>query len=257
MNIRLLDTDEKYDAQNLVREVFLQENCLGYTHEGAVSFLKLLDEEGLKMSWLGAWEKTLEGVIGWDPETMNVLWLFVREENRRRRIGTFLVQELAKAAFAEGFDRLRLNGRCEVRDFYEFLGFVPEAEEYMHEGVRLQRMELMLAERFLGTSATVCIEHTIGELHGVFADEQYLCNTGYIEELAVHSGIFQDAYAIGPAEPVDSFKGIVIGIVYRREGGSVWITADQTDYDHAWIIDQIAFQEQYYDTRIVWYEPKS
>ena len=257
MNIRLLDTDEKHDALNLVKEVFFQENNLGYTPEGARSFLKLLDEAGLKMMWLGAYEKALEGVIGWDPDTMHILWLFVREENRRKRIGTFLVQELSKIAFTEGYDRLTLSGRCEVREFYDFLGFLPEGEEYIRDGVRLQRMELMLADRFLGTQATVCIEHTIGELHGVFADEQYLCNTGYIEELAVHSGLFQDAYVIGQTEPAESFMGTVIGIVYRREGGSAWIVADGTDYDHAWIIDQIAFQEQYYETRIVWYEQRA
>ena len=72
---------------------------------------------------------------------MHMVYLFVREEKRRRRIGTFLVEELSKRAFDEGFDRLTVNARTDVLEFYEFNGFVPlsHSEE---NGVGRVSMEL-------------------------------------------------------------------------------------------------------------------
>ncbi|MBQ6490433.1 MAG: GNAT family N-acetyltransferase [Solobacterium sp.] len=256
MIIRQLHQDEIQQGTALIREVFEAEDHLGYDGEGASAFLSLLDRKAEELSWLGAFEKDLQGVLAWNPDTMHMVYLFVREEKRRRRIGTFLVEELSKRAFDEGFDRLTVNARTDVLEFYEFNGFVPlsHSEE---NGVSRVSMELPLADRFLGTLVTVTVEHTVGQLHEVYADEQYPCNYGYIEELAKYRGIFQDAYVIGVHEPVDSFQGYVTAVIYRYGHGSVWVVTPGTVYSKDEIINTVAFQEQYYDTRIVWYQPQS
>jgi len=46
---------------------------------------------------------------------------------------------------------------------------------------------------------------------------------------------------------------VVAGIIYHKDGDSRWIVVQPgMVIDHAQIINLIGFEEQYYETRIIW-----
>ena len=102
------------------------------------------------------------------------------------------------------------------------------------------------------------INRVIPELEGnAFMSKWHQIQAGYIEELAKYRGIFQDAYVIGVHEPCESFTGIVIGIVYRRNDSEAkWIVSKDPSVNHQEVIDTIGELEQYFDTRIIWLDEK-
>ena len=73
MIIRQLHQDEIQQGTALIREVFEAEDHLGYDGEGASAFLSLLDRKAEELSWLGAFEKDLQGVLAWNPDTMHMV----------------------------------------------------------------------------------------------------------------------------------------------------------------------------------------
>jgi hypothetical protein len=57
----------------------------------------------------------------------------------------------------------------------------------------------------------------------------------------------------GPKEPVESFRGVVSGIIYHKDGPSRFIVTRAGEViDRKAIMEAVAFEEQYYDTRFVW-----
>ena len=55
--VRSLEGDECFDALNLVKEVFFESGNLGYSIEGAKSFLEFLSARGELLNYLGAFEE--------------------------------------------------------------------------------------------------------------------------------------------------------------------------------------------------------
>lgn len=252
MELRVLTPEEAASAENLIKEVFFA------SEEGAEagpdsSFLALLQEQKEAGLWLGVFDPDLIGAAVFDAAESRILYLCVAPDHRRRGYGKALLNHLTELPESWDAGRILIHSVPSAEEFWTAMGFEETGAEENYEGLAMKPMELLLDRKYLGREVTVCVDHPYGSFHETIADEQYACNCGYVEELADQSGIFRDAYVYGPQEPLEEFKGIVIGLVYRSGGDACrWIVAADAAAPHDAVISAIGFQEQYCDTRILW-----
>jgi inorganic pyrophosphatase len=110
-----------------------------------------------------------------------------------------------------------------------------------------------LIRQYLGKTVTVTIDRPIGFHHvtkGIQLD--YTINYGFLPGVTGGDGEEQDVYVLGVSEPLETFTGIIIGAVRRRDDNEdklvaapegVILTAEQ-------IRKEIYFVEKYFDSRI-------
>jgi inorganic pyrophosphatase len=110
-----------------------------------------------------------------------------------------------------------------------------------------------LIREYLGKTVTVTIDRPIGFHHvtkGIHLD--YTINYGFLPGVTGGDGEEQDVYVLGVSEPLETFTGIIIGAVRRRDDNEdklvaapegVILTAEQ-------IRKEIYFVEKYFDSRI-------
>lgn len=253
MEIRYLNNDERSDALILAREVLFGDQG-SWSAEGAEKISSFLQEYTGSFAFLGAFRETLEGVLIHDAESLRIVFLAVREEARHEKIAASLLDFMIARAKEMSLPRLRLNAAVSARGFYEKCGFETAGEITEGDGLSFVPMEYLMQKEWLGKTVTVIVDRPYGSFHPHLPDVLYPVNFGYIRELAGREGIFQDAYVIGPEEPVEHFRGIVAGILYRREDDvSRWIVAGAAEMiDRERVISLIGFEEQYYDCRIIW-----
>ena len=201
------------------------------------------DENGV--SFIRAYDPDEKGMLGFD-ENMHITRLSANAETAVR-----LISRLKEHALENGSDRISCDVTGETLDLCRKAGFTVFSSVVSANGNRSVRGECLLADAILGSLVHVVIEHRAGDLHEAFADEQYGCAAGYVEE-SLARGVFQNAYICGEDVPADTVSGYVIGIVYRSTGTSWWIVSQDRNYEKEEIISQIAFQEQYFETRIAW-----
>ncbi len=104
----------------------------------------------------------------------------------------------------------------------------------------------------LNKEVTVTIDRKIGETHPIHKDMIYPINYGYIEGIIAADGDFQDAYILGEDMPVDTFTGLVIAIIHRKNDVETkWVVAKR---DSKYSIEDIKsatyFTEKYFDISI-------
>ncbi len=198
-------------------------------------------------AYIGVFDPVLSGVLAYD-ENMHIVFLKTKTGDPRAAKG--LIGHLKETALAEGFDRISGEVAAETLDLYREAGFTVFSA-LKKKDVTAVRAECLLADAVLGRTVHVYIEHHTGDLHEAFADEQYGCACGYVEEELQH-GIFRNAYFCGEDPLKERAAGTVVGIVYRNTGTSWWIVCPDREFSREDIISQIAFQEQYFETRIVW-----
>ncbi|MGN1390133.1 MAG: GNAT family N-acetyltransferase, partial [Bulleidia sp.] len=151
--------------------------------------------------------------------------------------------------------KITVNADVLALPVYQALGFENSGEIDESGGVPTQPMEYLLQKEWLGKPVDVTIDHPYGSFHPHVPDLLYPCNCGYAEGIGTLDGDFQDVYVYGPEEPLETFHGIVIAIIYRRnESGSKWVAAASRDYDRQDVINTIGPLEQYSDTRVIWLE---
>ena len=249
---RRLEGGEVLDALNLVREVFFAEGNLGFPRRGAQSFLEFVSENGELLTWYGAFDGTLTGVLG-RTEEFHIALFFVRKENRKQGIARHLFEMMREEARAAACARITVNAAESAVDVYEALGFETCGETETKDGITSVPMEYLLGRENLGRTVTVTVDRPYGSLHPHYPDTEYPCNYGYVEDVLAADGEFQDAYIIGVYEPVDSFTGVVTAIIYRRnDSESKWVVTKTADCDRREVIDTVGEVEQYFDTRILW-----
>lgn len=253
MVIRYLNNDERSDALILAREVLFGEKG-SWSEEGAGKISSFLQEYTDGFAFLGAFKDKLEGILIHDADSLRIVFLAVREESRHERIAASLLGFMVERAKEMHLPRLRLNAAASACGFYEKCGFERAGETTDGDGFSFVPMEYLLQRDWLGKTVTVIVDRPYGSFHPHLPDVLYPVNYGYVKELAGGEGEFQDAYVIGPEEPVERFTGIVAGILYRREEDvSRWIVmnpAERIGRDR--IISLIGFEEQYYDCRVIW-----
>jgi inorganic pyrophosphatase len=254
ITIRSLEQNEVYDALNLVKEVFFSEGNLGYSRQGAQSFLEFLSAKGELLEYLGAYDAALEGILAY-TEDFHIALLFVRKERQKTGIAKGLFQEFLKLAKARAVSRITVNAAKPAVPVYEALGFEAYGEETTKDGITSLPMEYLINQEMLGRTVTVTVDRPYGSLHPHYPDTEYPCNYGYVEEVLAGDGEFQDAYIIGVYEPVEQFTGVVTAIIYRRnDSESKWVVTKDGTCSKQEVIDAVGELEQYFDTRIIWLE---
>ncbi len=252
--IRLLTPQEVPDAYNLIREARMNDSEADaeISREQAEETVKRIADYRQPVQFLGCYEGCLEGVLAFTDEGEVILFA-VRPQLRKQGIEAALFQKLREHLTHRSAARISAHAAGETVSFYEGLGF-----ETVREDAKLKtaEMEYLLGRDALGRTVTVTVDRTIGSFHPLYADTQYPCNYGYVEEVLAADGEFQDAYIVGVYEPVDTFTGIVTAIIYRRDDcESKWVVTPDRNVSHEEVIRTVGEIEQYFDTRILWLNP--
>ena len=110
-----------------------------------------------------------------------------------------------------------------------------------------------LIREYLGKTVTVIVDRPVGFHHvtkGIHLD--YTINYGFLPGVTGGDGEEQDVYILGVSEPLETFTGIIIGAVRRKDDNEdklvaapkgVVFTAEQ-------IRKEIHFVEKYFDSQI-------
>jgi len=104
-----------------------------------------------------------------------------------------------------------------------------------------------------GKTVTVKTDRPLGSTHPKHSGLVYPVNYGYIEGIIAPDGEEQDAYILGVDEPVQEFTGQVIAVIHRKNDvEDKWVVAPEgSSFTEEEIISATHFQEQYFDTEII------
>ena len=104
----------------------------------------------------------------------------------------------------------------------------------------------------IGSIVKVLVDRPLGTYHPKHKDIYYPVNYGYIPEVMAPDGEEQDAYILGVSQPVEEFSGKVIAIIHRFDDvEEKWVVAPEgVSFTKDEIMQQVAFQEQYFHTEI-------
>ena len=104
----------------------------------------------------------------------------------------------------------------------------------------------------LGKIVKVTVDRPLGSIHPNCPDLIYPVNYGYIEGIMAQDGEEQDAYILGVHHAVKEFTGKVIAVIHRfNDLEEKWIVVPENlTISKEEILEQVKFQEQYFDTEI-------
>ncbi len=104
----------------------------------------------------------------------------------------------------------------------------------------------------IGTIVKVTVDRPLGSYHPVHKDMYYPINYGYVEGIIAADGEEQDAYILGVDVPVKEFVGEIIAVIHRRNDvEEKWVVAPEgTAFSEEEIMEQVRFQEQYFESEI-------
>lgn len=114
------------------------------------------------------------------------------------------------------------------------------------------------ARGYLGEVVRIEIDRPIGYVHHKEAyDLIYPINYGYVPEVLGGDGEELDVYLMGVSEPVEEFRGRIIGIVHRENDveDKLIMAPDGMLFGAEEIAAAIRFQEQYYRTYVEAWKP--
>ena len=105
-------------------------------------------------------------------------------------------------------------------------------------------------KELMGKEARIVVDRPIGYQHG---DILYPINYGYIPGIIAGDGEEQDAYILGVKEPISEFNGQVIAAILRNDDceDKLVVAPKGTVYHQGQIAQAVAFQEQYFDSRVL------
>lgn len=253
MEIRLLSGKEVLDAAILIKEVLTSSKKPVYSETAAQSVMDFFLEHSSSMVCLGAFRDQLIGLLAFNEETFHINMFAVDPASQMQGVGRLLMENFIGTARAAGIARVTVSSVVETVPVYEALGFQKNGEVSKEGGLTLQPMEYLLGSEFLGKTVTVTVDQPYGSMHTHYADLEMPCNYGYVEDLLLAQGIFQNAYVYGVEEPVESFKGIVIGIVYHSVSSeSRWIVGPSAVFDRSEVINVIGSMEESFESQILW-----
>lgn len=104
----------------------------------------------------------------------------------------------------------------------------------------------------IGKIVRVTVDRPLGSLHPNHKEMRYPVNYGYIEGILAGDGEEQDAYVLGVDQVLDSFEGVVIAVIHRKNDvEDKWVVAprDMT-FTPKQILGAVNFQEKFYDVEI-------
>lgn len=105
----------------------------------------------------------------------------------------------------------------------------------------------------IGRTVTMTVDRPLGSYHPVHKDMYYPINYGYVKGIMAQDGEEQDAYILGVNEAVEEFTGKIITVVHRNDDvEEKWVVAPKNmTFTKEEIMQQIHFQEQYFDSEII------
>jgi len=106
-----------------------------------------------------------------------------------------------------------------------------------------------LIKKWIGKEVMVKIDRPIG-----FVDKfggTYQLNYGFIEKIYALDGEELDAYVIGPNEAVDTFKGKVIGVIYRDDDIEEKLVVASYNCSSDFIMEKVNFIEKHFKSTLV------
>lgn len=108
-------------------------------------------------------------------------------------------------------------------------------------------------EGYLGKELTIEIDRPIGYIHHKGEKTLvYPINYGYVPGVLGGDGEELDVFLVGVEEPVSSFTGRIIGIVYRADDveDKLVMAPPEKSFSAKEIARTVYFQEKYYKTTI-------
>lgn len=251
MQIRQLDENEILDAENLYRELFFVTSNTSYDEKQTKDFEKYLGMEKNVSTYLGIYDTELLAFIAYHENDHHISLISHRDVNALNELLTYyntLVKEEGKSTYT-------ITTLSSSKDFFEKQDFI-----FLHEvridSVSFIEMEYLIGREYLGKKVHVTIDHPYGSFHPHYGDTLYPLNYGYIDEKGFLDASFQNAYVYGIEEPLETFYGIVIAIIYRASSESIWIVSNDTSYDQKDVINAIGEIEQHFASEIIWYSKK-
>ena len=102
----------------------------------------------------------------------------------------------------------------------------------------------------MGKKVHIVVDRPVGYRHGNIL---YPVNYGYLPEVIAGDGEAQDVYILGVAEPLETFDGYIIGAIRRKDDVEDKLVAapEGVRFHQAQIAEMVAFQEQYFDSKII------
>ena len=106
-----------------------------------------------------------------------------------------------------------------------------------------------IIQELLGKSVHVEVDRPIGYQHENIV---YPVNYGYIPGLWAEDGEEQDVYVLGVSQPLETFTGLIIGAVHRKDDNEDKLVAapDGMVFTSEQIRQEIHFVEKYFDSQI-------
>lgn len=105
---------------------------------------------------------------------------------------------------------------------------------------------------YLGKEVSVKVDRPLGSKHPKYSTI-YPVNYGYIEGTRSGDGKEIDAYILGVFDPIDNFKGKVIGIIKRKDNSEdkLVVARELNSYDKYQIKVLTEFQERFFDSEVI------
>ena len=102
----------------------------------------------------------------------------------------------------------------------------------------------------IGKKVHIVVDRPVGYRHGNIL---YPVNYGYLPEVIAGDGEAQDVYILGVAEPLETFDGYIIGAIRRKDDVEDKLVAapEGMRFHQAQIAEMVAFQEQYFDSKVI------
>lgn len=108
---------------------------------------------------------------------------------------------------------------------------------------------------YLGKTVTVTVDRPIGSAHPNHPDMVYPVNYGFVEGITAPDGEEQDVYILGVDTPVQTFTGVVIGVISREDDiEDKWVVVPENlaGTEICWecnVMHAVEFQEKYYKSK--------
>lgn len=110
-----------------------------------------------------------------------------------------------------------------------------------------------LIKQYLGKTVEVIIDRPVGYIHHVKGITlHYTVNYGYLPGVIGGDGEEQDVYVLGVAEPLERFRGRIIGAIRRKDDNEDKLVAapEGMVFTQAEIREAVYFVEQYFTSTV-------
>lgn len=107
-----------------------------------------------------------------------------------------------------------------------------------------------MSAEIIGRKVRITIDRPLGTYHPEHPALYYPVNYGYVAGVMAADGEEQDVYLLGVGEAVETFDGVVIAVVRRRDDvEDKWVAVpDGVTFTKEEITEAVAFQERFFDS---------